>query len=365
MKNIKSIKEVVPVIKHEELVGKKGARIVPPEKEKDLTGIQKAAVFLVSLGSDAASNILKYLKEPEAEKVTKEIAKLSSVNPEIKQKVLQEFQTLLTTQSFINQGGLDYAREILVKAMGEKKAEQIIERVKSAVPYKPFLFVKDIDAEQLKAAITNEHPQTIALILSYIEPKKAAEILKSLSDNLKADVVRRMATMNKTNPHILKEVENVLMKRLSDLSEEEYATTDGIATVANILNKLDSNTEKEILETLEADEPALTDKIKDRLFIFDDIPTLDDTAIQLVLREIEHTDLVKALKGASDDIKYKFFRNMSKRSVTVLKDDMEFLGPIRLSEVEEARQKIINIIRKLEEENKIIIFKTEKDEIIV
>ncbi len=365
MGNIKNIKDVVPVIRKESLIRQKGSRHIIPGTQDKLTGAQKAALFLVSLGSDTASNIIKYLKEEESEKITEEIAKITNVRTELKEKILKEFQTLIITQQNIQRGGQEYAKEILVKALGEKKAEQIMGRVKDAIPKKPFLFAAEVDAEQLKTAITNEHPQTISLILSYIAPQKAAEILKNLPSEIQTEVVKRMATMSKTDPNILREIENVLMNKLSSLSKESYTTTDGISTVASILNKLDSNTEKDILSSLEEENPALTDKIKDKLFIFDDITTLDDIAIQLILREIEHSDLVKALKGTSEDIQYKFFRNMSKRSIKVLKDDMEFIGPLRLSEVEEARQKIVNIIRKLEEENKIIIFKTEKDEIIV
>ncbi len=367
MKHIKNAKDIFPVIKKEDLIKEKGklALTTSIEEKKELTGAQKAALFLISLGSDTASNVLKYLKEDEVEKITSEIAKLSNVSPEIKEKVLQEFQQLLKTQEFISQGGIEYARDILVKALGEEKANKIINRLKETTLQKPFQSLKDVDAEQLKNAIANEHPQTIALILSYIDPKKAAEVLKSLPPELQTSVVKRMATMDKTAPNILKEVERVLMAKLTDISKEKFAVTDGISTVANILNKLDSTSEKHILETLEEENPELADKIKDNLFVFDDIVNLDDIAIQLILREIEQQDLVKALKGASQEIRDKFFRNMSKRTAQLIKEDIEFLGPIRLREVEEARQKILNVIRKLESEGKIIILKNEKDEIII
>ena len=333
--------------------------------KKQLTGRQKAAIFLVTLGSEISAEIFKHLKEDEIEQLTFEIARLESIEAEDRDQVLMEFQELMMAQDFISTGGIDYARELLEKSLGSQKAVDIINRLTSSLQVRPFDFIRRTDPAHLMNFIQQEHPQTIALILAYLEPNKASVILGSLPHEIQSDVAKRIATMDRTDPAILREVERVLEKKLSTLSSEDYTSAGGVESIVDILNMVDRSTEKTIIESLEEDDPELAEEIKKRMFVFEDIVLLDDRAIQKVLREVDTAELAKALKAVDSEVQDKIYRNMSKRASTLLKEDMEYMGPIRLKDVEEAQQRIVSIIRKLEEQGEIVVARAGEGEMVV
>lgn len=342
-----------------------GHQVKKPGVKRELTGRQKAAILLVTLGSELSAEIFKHLKEDEIESLTFEIARLETVDSEERDKVLMEFQELMMAQEFIITGGVDYARELLEKALGTQKAVDIINRLTSSLQVRPFDFVRRTDPTQLLNFIQQEHPQTIALILSYLDPQKASVILASLDHDIQAEVAKRIATMDRTSPEVLREVERVLEKKLSTLASEDYTMAGGVDAIVEILNMVDRSTEKSIIESLEEEDPELAEEIKKKMFVFEDIVLLDDRAIQKVLREVDTQELAKALKAVDAEVQDKIFRNMSKRAATLLKEDMEYMGPIRMRDVEEAQQKIVSIIRKLEEQGEIVIARGGEDEIVV
>jgi flagellar motor switch protein FliG len=332
---------------------------------KELTGRQKAAIFLVTIGSEVSSEIFKHLREDEIESLTFEIARLETIDSEERDRVLTEFQELMMAQDFITTGGIDYARELLEKSLGSQKAVDIINRLTSSLQVRPFDFIRRTDPSHLLNFIQTEHPQTIALILAFLEPQKASVILSSLDHEIQSNVSKRIATMERTDPNVLREVERVLEKKLSTLSSEDYTSAGGVESIVEILNLVDRSTEKAIIESLEEEDPELAEEIKKRMFIFEDIVMLDDRAIQKVMREVDTSELAKALKSVDSEVQDKIFRNMSKRAATLLKEDMEYMGPIRMKDVEEAQQKIVSIIRKLEEQGEIVVARTGEDELVV
>ncbi|MDH4129708.1 MAG: flagellar motor switch protein FliG [Spirochaetota bacterium] len=333
--------------------------------KRQLNGKQKAAIFLVILGPEVSSTIFKYLKEDEIEQLTFEIARIDRVEPAEKEKVLQEFQELMMAQEFITSGGIDYAREVLEKALGSQKASDVINRLTSSIQSRPFDFVRRTDPAHLLNFIQSEHPQTIALILAYLEPQKSSMILSALPQEIQADVAKRIATMDRTSPDVLREVERVLERKLSTLASEDYTSAGGIDTIVEVLNLVDRGTERNIIEDLEDEDPELAEEIKKRMFVFEDIVLLDDRSIQKVLREVDGQELARALKAVDSEVQDKIFRNMSKRASSLLKEDMEFMGPIRLKDVEESQQKIVGIIRKLEEQGEIVVARPGEDELVV
>ena len=336
-----------------------------PKDFKNLNGRQKAAIFLVSLGSELSAEIFKHLREDEIETLTFEIARLDTVDSDFKDAILEEFQEMMTAQNFITSGGIDYARELLEKSLGSQKAIDIINRLTSSLQVRPFDFIRRTDPGHLLNFIQQEHPQTIALILAYLEPVKASVILQSLPVEIQSDVARRIATMDRTSPDVLREVERVLEKKLSTLSSEDYTAAGGVESIVEILNLVDRSSEKSIIESLEEDDAELAEEIKKRMFVFEDIVLLDDRAIQRVLREVDTQELSKALKQVDVEVQDKVFKNMSKRAAAMLKEDMEFMGPIRVKDVEDAQQKIVASIRRLEDSGEIVIARSGEDELVV
>ncbi|MCX4298175.1 MAG: flagellar motor switch protein FliG [Lachnospiraceae bacterium] len=332
---------------------------------EELKGIQKAAILLIALGPEKSSLIFKHLKEEEIEDLTLEIANTKSVTPQVKEKVINEFYEVCLAQQYIAEGGISYAKELLEKALGADKAMDVIGKLTASLQVKPFEFVKKTDASQLLNFIQDEHPQTIALILSYLSAGQAATILGALVPEKQAEVARRIATMDRTSPDVIKEVERVLESKLSSLVNQDYTIIGGVDAVVDILNTVDRGTEKHIMETLEVEEPELADEIRKKMFVFEDILLLDDRAIQRVLRDVDNNDLAIACKGSTEEVQNAIFNNMSKRLAEMIKEDMEFMGPIRMKDVEEAQQKIVNIIRKLEDSAEIVISRGGGDEIVV
>jgi flagellar motor switch protein FliG len=332
---------------------------------KNLNGRQKAAIFLVSAGSDISAEIFKYLREDEIETLTFEIARLETIEPEQKDAILTEFQELMMANQFISIGGIDYARELLEKSLGSQKAVDIINRLTSSLQVRPFDTIRRTDPAHLLNFIQQEMPQTIALILAYLEPNKASVILQNLPHDVQSEVARRIASMDRTSPEVLREVERVLEKKLSTLSSEDYTAAGGVGSIVEILNLVDRSSEKQIVETLEEEDPELAEEIKKRMFVFEDIVMLDDRSIQKVLRDVDQQELSKALKSVDAEVQDKIFRNMSKRAAQMLKEDMEFMGPVRLKDVEESQQKIVSIIRHLEDIGEIVVARAGEDELVV
>ncbi|MCX7922372.1 MAG: flagellar motor switch protein FliG [Clostridia bacterium] len=331
----------------------------------ELTGKEKAAMLLIALGPERSADIFKHLKDEEIEQLTLEIANIRTVTPEEKEKVMDEFYQICLAQEYIAEGGIGYAKEILEKALGTQKALDVINKLTVSLQVRPFDFVRKADPSQLLNFIQNEHPQTIALILAYLKPQQASVVLSALPQDKQADVARRIATMDRTSPEIIKEVERVLEKKLSSLVTEDYTAAGGVQSIVDILNSVDRGTEKYIMETLEIEDTDLAEEIKKRMFVFEDILTLDNRSIQRFLREVDNNQLAIALKGSTEEVQKLIFTNMSKRLAEMIKEDIEFMGPVRLKDVEEAQQKIVNVIRKLEDAGEIVISRGGGDEIIV
>ncbi|MBE5923678.1 MAG: flagellar motor switch protein FliG [Lachnospiraceae bacterium] len=333
--------------------------------DEELSGIQKAAILLISLGPEKSANVFKHLKEDEIETLTLEIANTRNVPPDLKERILEEFYEICLAQQYIAEGGIGYAKELLDKALGEDKARDVIGRLTASLQVRPFEFVRKADPSQLLNFIQDEHPQTIALILAYLPAQQAAAVVGSLPLEKQADVAKRIALMDRTSPDVIKEVEKILEKKLSSLVNQDYTIVGGVDAIVSILNTVDRSTEKHIMETLEIEEPELADEIRRKMFVFEDILMLDNRAIQTVLRDVDNNELAIALKNANEDVQNIIFTNLSSRLAAMIKEDMEYMGPVRLKDVEEAQQKIVNIIRRLEDTGEIVISRGGGDDIIV
>ena len=334
-------------------------------QSSELSGKQKAAILLISLGPDISAQVFKSFKEEEMEKLTLEIANQRRVTQEQKDKVIAEFHQMCVAKDFITSGGIDYAREILEKAVGSDKAVAIINRLTSSLQIRPFDFARKTDPSQLLNFIQNEHPQTLALIMAYLQPEQAAAIISALPPERQAEVARRIATMDRTSPDVIKDVERILERKLSSMTSQDFTAAGGVDSIVEVLNRVDRTTERTIIENLEIQHPELAEEIKKRMFVFEDIVLLDDRSLQLVLRQVESKDLALSLKASSSEVSEKVFRNMSKRAAEMLKEEIQYMGPVRIRDVEESQQKIVNVIRSLEESGEIVVSRGKGDEIIV
>ena len=327
-------------------------------------GRRKAAVLLVSLGTDASAEVFRHLRQDEIGELTLEIASLGQVDAESKEEVLEEFYETAIAQNYISEGGIDYARVILERALGGEKANEVLARLSSAIQVSPFEFLRRTDAAQILNVISSEHPQTIALIIAYMPPDTAAQVLSALSPELQAEVAMRVAIMDRTAPEVIREVERVLERKLSTVLTQDFTSAGGIKALVDVLNQVDRSTERVILESLDEQNPELADEVRKLMFVFEDILLLDDRSIQQVLREVENKELGLALKGTTDEVKDKIFKNMSERAAAIIREDLQFMGPVRLKQVEEAQQRIVTIIRKLEDAGQIVIARSGEDELI-
>lgn len=334
------------------------------EAAEEISGLRKAAILLVSLGSELSAEIFKHLNDQEVEKLSLEIARIDAVEPEQRQAVLEEFNEMLRAQEYISQGGMDTAQDILEKALGSNQAKDVIDRLTTSQEVRPFDFIRQAEPEHILNFIQEEHPQTIALVLAYLDPETSSEIMQQLPMEIQADVSKRIALMDRTSPEMIREVERVLERKLSSLVNEEYAATGGIEAIVEMLNSADRGTEKSILESLEEDDPELAEEIRRQLFVFEDITQLSDQDVQTVLREVDQEELTLALKAVEEDVKEKVFGNMSKRAASMVREELEYMGPVRVSDVEEAQQQIVNVIRRLEEEGQIVVVRGGEEEII-
>jgi len=330
-----------------------------------LSGRQKAAILLITLGPEVSAQIFKHLREDEIEQLTLEIANVRKVDSGEKDTILNEFHQICMAQEYISQGGITYAKEILEKALGQQKAFDIINRLTATLQVRPFDFARKADAGQILNFIQNENSQTIALVLSYLQYDQAAAIMSSLPQEKQADVAKRIALMDSTSPEVIAQVERVLEQKLSSAVTQDYTSAGGIEAIVQILNGVDRGTERTILDSLEIQDPELAEEIKKRMFVFEDIVNIDNRSIQRIIRDIENADLQLALKVASEEVREAIFRNMSKRMSDTFKEEMEYMGPVRLRDVEEAQTRIVATIRRLEESGEIIIARGGGDDIIV
>ncbi|MCL2747326.1 MAG: flagellar motor switch protein FliG [Oscillospiraceae bacterium] len=331
---------------------------------EDLTGKEKAAILLIALGKEYSSKIFKHLRDDEIEQLTLDITNVRRVDADTKDQVFDEFYEHCLAQNYISEGGIDYARAVLEKALGPERALALLGRLTSSLQVRPFDFARKADPNHLLNFVQNEHSQIIALVLSYLEPAMAAAILSKLELDKQTEVVARIAMMDRTSPEYVHEIERVLDKKLSSLGLEDYTTVGGIQSIVDILNAADRGTERRVLETMELKNGELVDEIRRKMFVFEDIVKLDRRAIQRILKEVENADLTVALKNATPDVSKIIFENMSKRLQDMIREDMEFMGPVRVRDVEEAQQKLVNIIRKLQDAGEIIISRGSEDEII-
>ena len=335
------------------------------DDDEELSSQEKAAILFIALGPEYTAKLLQHLDDDEIERITLEIANHKQVSAEQKAAVISEFYQMAMAKDYISTGGLEYAQNVLEKALGSEKALDIINRLTTSLQVRPFDFLRKTDPSQLLTFIQNEHPQTIALIIAYLESDQAAIILGSLPAEFQADVARRVAIMDRTSPDVIREVERVLERKLSSLMTQDFTTAGGIKSIVEVLNRVDRTTEKSIIETLEVDNPELAEEIKRLMFVFEDIVMLDDRSLQMVLRDVDTKDLSLALKATPQEVADKVFKNMSKRAADMLREEIEFMGPVKIRDVEEAQLKVVNVIRALEDKGEIVISRGQGDEMIV
>jgi flagellar motor switch protein FliG len=335
-------------------------------RDEKLKGRRKAAALLITLGKERSAEVLRHLSDEDIERITWEISAMGELLPEHRKEVIEEFEQTAVARNVISLGGLDYAEELLRLALGEEKAAELIDRLSATSPTVPFGFLRHLNVQQLVNFLAQEHPQTIALLTSFLQPDKAAQVLAGLEPELAADVARRIAIMDRANPEIVNEVEAVLRRKLSAVLQptRQSQSVGGIEVLVQVLKQSSRMTEKAIIEALEETEPELAEQIKKRMFVFENIATLDDRSIQRILREVEVRDLALALKATSESVKECILRNMSQRAAQMLREDMEASGPVRLRQVEEAQQRIVEVIRRLDEAEEIVISRGGDDELV-
>ncbi|HEX3018394.1 MAG TPA: flagellar motor switch protein FliG [Caproicibacter sp.] len=332
--------------------------------DQKITGAQKAAAVIIALGTDTASKIYKYLREDELEQITYEVARTSHISSEDMDEILNDFYQICLTEKVITDGGVEYARDVLEKAYGAQEATSLLERVTKSLRNKAFEFLRKADYKNLLTTIQNEHPQTIALILSYARADQAATVIAELPPDKQVDVVQRIAMMDRTSPDVIKIVENNLANKFSNLFDVDFTQFGGVDYAADVMNNMDRTAEKNIFDELNRKDSELSEEIRKKMFVFEDITILDDMSIQRFLREVDSKDLVYALKGANKEVADIIFKNMSNRSADTVKSDLEYTHNVRLKDVEEAQQRIVGVIRRLESEGELVISKGGKDEII-
>jgi flagellar motor switch protein FliG len=332
---------------------------------EELDSLTKAAVLLLAVGQDEASLLLKQLDTESVELVTRQLASLGSVSQELQSAVVEEFYNIILASRFANEGNLDYAKIVLRNSLDGALADRVLSQIQTQVQKSPFSFLQRAEGENLLTFIQDEHPQTIALIVCHMPYHKASEILVGLPMQKQIEVIKRIANMEQTNPEVIREVERGLESRLSNMLLQSMEKAGGIPTVAEILNLTDRQTEKSIMEGLEAEDPDLVEQIRRLMFVFEDILLVNDKGIQAVLKEVDNDELALALKTASDELKGKVFSNMSERAAELVKEDMQYMGPVRVSDVESAQQRIVDIVRRLEEAGDVVIEGRGESELIV
>lgn len=330
----------------------------------DMTGLQKSAVLLVTLGSEAASHILTSFEDDEIEQLTMAISQLSKVPNGVKEAIISECYHMSFADEGISTGGMEYARDLLSRALGNTKAQEYLERVRIRTQGAPFDFLDEADPAQLANSLKNEHPQTVALIISHLKASKAAAVISNLSEVLQGEIANRIAIMDRVSPDVIKEVEMGIKGNLSSLLTQDYSAAGGVPSLVSILHQVDRATEKVIMDSLDENQPQIAEEVRQKMFVFENIIALDDRSIQKILRDVDQKDLILALKGASEEVQDLIFRNLSKRAADLLREDLNIMGPVRLRNVEEAQQKIVAVIRRLEAAEEIVVSRPGEDDII-
>lgn len=330
---------------------------------QSMTNAQKVAALLIALGPKTASEVMKQIKDDtEVEHIALEIASMQKIDQEILTLILEEFYTLFQASDYLASGGVGYARTLLENAYGSAKADGILDRLVANLQTNPFDFFNNADPAQLAASFQSENPQMVALVLAYLSPENSAAILSGLSPEMQVEVASRIATMDRTNPEVLREIERILENKFSSVVSADFTKSGGVEALAEIINRCDRTTEKVILDEMEMRDPDTAMKVRELMFVFEDIIHLEDRAIQRILREVETKDLAMALKGSADTVKEKIFKNMSERASGMLQEDMEYMGPVRARDVQEKQTYIVGVIRALEATGEIVIARGEEEE---
>lgn len=345
-------------------LSRKSRRAAVREGRGDMAPNEKAAVLLIALGVTTSAAVMKHLPEEEVEQLSIELARLRDVSSSNVQRVIGDFHEMMMARQYVSKGGLEYAKQVLEKAWGMRKAEEILKRIEASTEVSAFYLLQTVDDAQLLSFLQDEHPQTAALILANLKPKQAASIISQLSEELQAEISYRLATMEKTSPEMVLEIENVLREQLGDVFGADMRSTGGAYAVAEILNSASRSAEKNILDHLRERDPELAMEITNLMFLFEDLVTLSDTSIQKIIKEVDSKTLAMSLKATSDELKAKIFDNMSERAGGMLKDEMEFLGPVRVAEVEEAQSMVLDAVRRLDEAGEIAITRGEAEELV-
>lgn len=332
---------------------------------KPMSAHEKAAILFIALGGDYAAKVFAHMDEEEIEAITLDIANNKQVSIAKKNQIISEFYQLMMANDYISTGGLEYAQDVLEKALGADKATDILKRLTTSLQVRPFEFLRKSDPSQLLNFLQNEHPQTIALVMAYLSPDQAGIVMSGLSVDAQSDVAKRIALMDRTSPDVIREVERVLEKKISSLSTQDFTTAGGVNAVVEILNRVDRATERAIIESLEVENPELAEEIKQLMFVFEDIILLDDRSLQLVLREVDTKDLALAMKATSDEVAEKIYKNMSKRAADMLREEISYMGPVKIRDVEDAQTKVVNVIRDLEDKGIIVIVRGQGEGMLV
>ncbi len=326
-----------------------------------MPGRRKAAMILAIVGPEVASEVIKHFNDEQVETLSLEMARMEKVTPEVRESIINEFHELATAQEFIAEGGVDSAKRVLEKAFGMDRADIMVRKIMNAMQVMPFEFLKRTDPQQLLGFIQEEHPQTIALVLAYMPISQSSLILGKLPQDLRVEVAERIAMMDQCPPEVIRNVEQVLEAKVSSMINHDLTQAGGPKALVDLLNRVDRSTERLILEALTESNPELADEVKNMMFVFEDIVQLDDRAIQTILKEIEIKELATAIKGTDKTVQEKIFSNMSERATEQLKEDMDYMGPVKLRVVEEAQQKVVAVIRRLEEAGEISIGRGEEE----
>ncbi len=340
------------------------AAVATASETGGLTGKEKAAILLISLGAETASNVLKQMRDNEVEQISIEIAKMRNITSERVESVLLEYRDMTMAHDYITQGGLSFAREALESALGQRRAEEIIMKIEAAMQVSAFHLLQTVETSQLANFLQNEHPQTAALILAHLNPRKAADIISNLNQDLQNEIMYRLATMGKTSPELLRDIEEVIREQIGSVIGNELSATGGIEKVAEILNNSSRNTERTIMEGIRERDPELANNVKGLMFVFDDLITVNERDLQRIMVEVDQKDLVLALKGASPDLQAKMLRNVSERAAAMIKEELELMGPARVRDVEEAQRRILDTAQALEEQEEISLARSNEDIVI-
>ncbi len=333
-------------------------------EEGPLTGVRKAAITLIALGTEAASHVLKNMHDDEVERITVEIARCRNISSEVVEATLVEFRDMAMAQEYIAQGGVSFAREALEQALGPRRADEIMMRVEAAMEVSAFHLLQTVETAQLTSFLQNEHPQTAALIFAHLNPRRAADIISGLQPELQNEIMFRLATMGKTSPELLRDIEEVIRQQLGSVIGTELSASGGIEAVAEILNNTSRTAEKSIMEAIRTRDADLAVNIKSHMFVFDDLVHVSDRDLQRLLMEVDQKELALALKATGEELKAKLLRSVSERAAAMITEELDLMGPVRVRDVEEAQRRIIEIAQSMEDQDEIVLTRSSDDTLL-